>query len=71
MIVYCSHVLDIVERVATDVLILQEGRVAAHGSVGDLRGILELPSLEQVFRRLVVASDVDNLARRLVEAMKV
>ena len=32
-VVYCSHVLEIVEQVATDVLILHDGRVAAHGSV--------------------------------------
>ena len=66
----CSHVLAIVEQVATDVVILHDGRIAAHGSVAELRGLLELPSLEQVFRRLVVHADVDSLARQLVEAMR-
>jgi ABC-2 type transport system ATP-binding protein len=70
MVLYSSHVLEIVEQVATDVLILQAGRVAAHGSVVELRGMLALPSLEQVFRRLVVTSDVDGLARQLVEVMR-
>jgi ABC-2 type transport system ATP-binding protein len=70
MVIYCSHVLAIVEQVATDVVILHDGRIAAHGSVTELRGLLELPSLEQVFRRLVVHSDVDGMARQLVEAMK-
>lgn len=70
MVLYSSHVLEIVEQVATDVLILQHGRVAAHGSVAELRGMMQLPSLEQVFRRLVVDSDVDGLARHLVEVMK-
>lgn len=69
MILYSSHVLEIVEQVATDVLILHDGRVVAHGSVADLRGMMALPSLEQVFRRLVVEADVDGTARRLVEAM--
>jgi ABC-2 type transport system ATP-binding protein len=70
MVIYCSHVLAIVEQVATDVVILHDGRIAAHGSVAELRGLLELPSLEQVFRRLVVHDDVDGLARQLVQAMK-
>ena len=70
MILYSSHVLEIVEHVATDVLILQGGRVAAHGSVADLRGMLSLPSLEEVFRRLVVTSDVEAVARQLVEVMR-
>lgn len=70
MVIYSSHVLEIVELVATDVLILHDGRIVAHGSVAGLRRMMELPSLEQVFRRLVVDSDVDGLARQLVEVMK-
>jgi ABC-2 type transport system ATP-binding protein len=70
MVLYCSHVIEIVEQVATDVLILQDGRVAAHGSVGELRRMMASPTLEEVFRRLVVATDVDGLARNLMDVMK-
>jgi ABC-2 type transport system ATP-binding protein len=70
MVLYCSHVLEIVEQIATDVLILQDGRIAAHGSVGELRRMMASPTLEQVFRRLVVATDVDGLARSLMDVMK-
>ncbi|HSL22575.1 MAG TPA: ABC transporter ATP-binding protein [Vicinamibacterales bacterium] len=70
MVLYSSHSLEVVEQVATDVLILHEGRVAAHGTVAELRGLMELPSLEQVFRRLVVETDVDGVARHLIEVMK-
>ena len=70
IIVYSSHVLEIVEKVATDVLILHESRVVAHDSVSRLRELMALPSLEQVFRRVVVAGDVEQMARDLVEVMK-
>jgi len=70
MVLYCSHVLEIVEQVATDVLILHDGRIAAHGSIAELRGMMQLRSLEQVFRRLVVETDVDGVARHLIEVMK-
>ena len=73
MVLYSSHVLEIVEQVATDVLILHDGRVAAHGSVTELRDMMKLESLEQVFRRTLEETkvdDVDSVAGQLVEAMK-
>jgi ABC-2 type transport system ATP-binding protein len=70
MVVYSSHVLEIVEQVATDVLILQDGRVAAHGSVARLRELMKLKSLEQVFRRTLVETDLESVAGQLVAAMK-
>jgi ABC-2 type transport system ATP-binding protein len=56
--------------VATDVIILHDGRVVAHDSVERLRTLMELPSLEQVFRTLVIETDIDGLARDLVAVMK-
>jgi ABC-2 type transport system ATP-binding protein len=70
MVVYSSHILEIVERVATDVIILNDGRVVAHDSVSRLRDLMELPSLEQVFRELVIETDIDGVARDLVSVMK-
>jgi ABC-2 type transport system ATP-binding protein len=70
IIVYSSHVLEVVEKVATDVLILHDSRVVAHDSVAKLRDLLALPSLEQVFRRVVAATDVDQVARDIVGVMR-
>jgi ABC-2 type transport system ATP-binding protein len=70
MIVYSSHVLEAIEQVATDVIILHEGRVVAHDSVERLRSLMSLPSLEQVFRTLVVETDIDRVAQDLVAVMK-
>jgi ABC-2 type transport system ATP-binding protein len=70
IVVYSSHVLESVERVATDVLILNEGRVVAHDSVSRLRELMELASLEQVFRQLVIETDIDGVASDLVAVMK-
>ena len=70
MIIYSSHVLESVEQVATDVLILHDSHVVAHDSVSRLREMLSLPTLEQVFRKVVVATDVDAVARDVVGVMK-
>jgi ABC-2 type transport system ATP-binding protein len=70
MVVYSSHVLEIVEQVATDVLILHDGRVVAHDSVLRLRELMKLSSLEEVFKNLVIATDLDGVAADLVTVMK-
>ncbi|HEX6974598.1 MAG TPA: ABC transporter ATP-binding protein [Vicinamibacterales bacterium] len=70
MIVYSSHVLEMVEQVSTEVMILHQSNVVAHDSVSRLRSLLELASLEQVFRKVVDATNVEGVANRVVEAMR-
>ena len=71
IVIYCSHVLEIVEQVATDVLILHDGHVVAHDSVSRLRELMMLSSLEEVFKNLVIATDLDSVAADLVSVMRV
>ena len=70
IIIYSSHILEIVEKVATDVVILHDSKVVAHDSVTRLRELMALPSLEQVFRKVVLIEDVDQVARDLVGVMR-
>jgi ABC-2 type transport system ATP-binding protein len=70
IVIYCSHVLEIVEQVATDVLILHDGHVVANDSVSRLRELMALSSLEEVFKNLVIATDLDGVAAELVAVMK-
>ena len=58
IIVYSSHVMDMVEKVSSRVLIVHRGRVVADNSVSALRDLLSLPSLEAVFAELTVEEDV-------------
>jgi ABC-2 type transport system ATP-binding protein len=69
LIIYSSHVLEVIEQVATNVLILHESRVVGYDSVARLRSLPELPTLEQVFRQLVVDTDTDQVARDLMTVM--
>jgi len=70
MVVFSSHVLEVVEQVCSRVLILKEGRVAGHDSVVNLRATLQLPSLDAVFAALTAEEDVDERSRAMVAAMK-
>jgi len=53
------------------VLILHDGHVAAHDSVSRLRELMASSSLEEVFKNLVIATDLDRVAADLVSVMKV
>lgn len=69
-ILYSSHALEVVEKVCTRVLILRKGQVVAHDSVERLRGLMESPSLEDVFAQLVVQEDTEKVAADMVAVMR-
>ena len=69
MVVFSSHVLEVVEQVCTRVVILKDGNIVGHDSVDNLRNTLKLPSLDAVFATLVKEDDVDKRATALLAAM--
>jgi ABC-2 type transport system ATP-binding protein len=70
-ILYISHVLEVVERVCDRVIVLARGRVLADAAPAELTRLLELPTLESVFAQLVQQTDTAQVARDMVDAMKV
>jgi len=71
LVVFSSHVLEVVEQVCSRVVILKDGDVVGHDSVGNLRETLRLPSLDAVFAALVSEERVDEKTGGLVAAMNV
>jgi ABC-2 type transport system ATP-binding protein len=69
LVFYCSHVLEVVEKVCTDVLILRKGIVIAQDSVANI-GKLIGQSLENTFLHLVDDVDTMTVARDIVQVMK-
>lgn len=68
-IFYCSHILDVVENLCERVVILNNGCIAADGSVDDLKNMTERSSLEAVFSQLTHAEDAGELARAFSRAI--
>jgi ABC-2 type transport system ATP-binding protein len=68
-IFYCSHVLEVVERVCSHIIILQNGKQLAYGTVEDLKKFQQMPSLEAAFAHLVQERDAPASAAALVEAV--
>jgi ABC-2 type transport system ATP-binding protein len=69
IVLYSSHVLELVEQVCSSVVILREGSIVASDRIERLRELMEQPSLERVFTQLAVQQDVGQVAQKLVEAM--
>jgi ABC-2 type transport system ATP-binding protein len=65
VILYSSHILDMVEKVCEEVLILHHGHIVAHDSVARLREVASATSLEEVFAQVAVDQDVAQVGREL------
>jgi ABC-2 type transport system ATP-binding protein len=70
MILYSSHVLEVVEKICSTVLILRKGEVAAYDSIGRLRELMSQPSLEGVFAQLAEVEDGESVARKICAVMQ-
>jgi ABC-2 type transport system ATP-binding protein len=69
IVVFSSHVLEVVEQVCSRVVILKDGHIVGHDSVSNLRNTLKLPSLDAVFATLVHEDNVEKRTDALLAAM--
>jgi ABC-2 type transport system ATP-binding protein len=70
IIFYSSHVLEVVEKVCSRVLILRKGRVVADDSIEHLRRLMHEPSLEGIFSQLTEEQNTVDVAGRILEVMQ-
>src|SRR5262245_52667039 len=69
IILYISHVLEVVERICAKVIIIYKGQIKAEDSVERLRDLMHLPSLEDIFTELVQHEDMEAVAREIAGAI--
>jgi len=70
VVLFSSHELDTVERVSSRVVILHKGRLVANDSIEQLRALMALPTLEDIFSQLAVEQDTEAVTRQIVEVME-
>jgi len=70
IVLYISHVLEVVEKICAKVIIVYKGRIMAENSVDQLRDLMQLSSLEAVFTQLVEQQDMERAARDIADAIK-
>jgi len=69
IILYSSHVLEVTEKICTRVIIIHKGTIVANDSVENLRHLMKVPSLEEIFSQLVVEEDTGAVARQIVKVI--
>ncbi len=66
---YCSHILEVVEKVCSHLIVLRKGQVIAHGATNEVRESIGKSSLEGVFLQLVEEKDVNKTANEIVDVV--
>ncbi|MBC7553188.1 MAG: ABC transporter ATP-binding protein [Taibaiella sp.] len=68
-IFYCSHMMDVVEKVSDRIVLISNGMILANGTIDELRQN-NGDTLEQIFSRLTSAGGFTQKADDLAAAMK-
>jgi ABC-2 type transport system ATP-binding protein len=69
-ILYSSHVLDVVEKICDRVLIIDKGSLIADSTSEELKTSTHQNTLEDVFRKLTNAENVDPGVSRIISALR-
>ena len=69
-ILFCSHILDVIERVCTRVVIIHEGRQVAEGASHAIAAEHGAENLEDAFVKLTGVRDTEDVARDLLVALQ-
>lgn len=69
-IFYCSHLMDVVEKVSNRIILINDGLVAANGSVEELKHNAGASSLETLFSKLTGAADQSEKAEQIINAFE-
>jgi ABC-2 type transport system ATP-binding protein len=63
---YCSHILEVVEKVCSHLIVLRKGHVLAHGPTSAVREKIGKSSLEDVFLDLVEDLDITQIVNDIL-----
>ena len=67
---FSSHNLDTVERICSHVVILHRAKVVADNSIEQLRTLMALPTLGDIFAELAVEQDTGAISRQIADLIQ-
>jgi len=70
VVLFSSHELETVERVSSHIVILHKGKVVANDSIEQLRALMSLPTLEEIFSQLAVEQDTQAITKEIVQLIE-
>lgn len=68
-IFYSSHIMDVVEKISSRIILLHDGKIAADGTFEELRLQNTEGSLEEIFNQLTGFSEHAEIAERFVSVV--
>jgi ABC-2 type transport system ATP-binding protein len=68
-IFFCSHVLEVVEKICSQLIILRKGQVITHGPTNSVLQSIGQSSLEGTFLQLVEDRDVAQIANDIISVV--
>ena len=68
-ILFCSHILEVVERICTRIVIINEGRTIVDGTAAEIAGRTGTSTLEAAFAELTGVRDAAEVTRDLLAAL--
>ena len=69
-IMFSSHILDVVERVCTRIVIINNGRYVASGTAAEIRAAEGVLTLEEAFSKLTGVRDVSEVTSDFLAALE-
>ena len=69
-IFFCSHILEVVERICSRIMIINKGATIIEGTAADICAQTGTTSLEQAFSQLTGIRDVASLTRDFLAALE-
>lgn len=69
-IMFCSHILEVVERICTRIAIIDCGRIVADGSPLEILNKTSQPTLEQAFSKLTGNHDVAESTNEILRTLE-
>ncbi len=68
-ILFCSHILEVVERICTRIVIINEGRTIVDGTAAEIAARTGTSTLEAAFAELTGVRDAAEVTRDLLAAL--
>ena len=68
-ILFCSHILEVVERLCTRIVIIDHGRIVIQGTTEDIKEQWQASTLEEAFSKITGIKDPTSISSDIMKAL--
>jgi ABC-2 type transport system ATP-binding protein len=69
-ILFCSHILEVVERMCSRIVIIDQGRQLTSGTPAEIAAATNTTTLEDAFNKLTGVTDVERVTSEFLSALE-